>query len=150
MSSKNKIIGLIVSLALILIAVFSLGLYSKNNAPSLPPEIKTKTEDPTGVKVVSTNPESLEGKTIAPTQTLEITFNKPLVRDDTRIVLEPKASYTTDLSSDHKTLKIIPNKAFELGKDYTLTIKSGYGTDTGEKLDTDVIFRFKTITYTGV
>lgn len=148
MSQTQKIVAAIITvIGLILVAIFGQGLYHPNSEPTVATE-NVSQADQSGVKVVSTNPATLDGATISPTQTLEITFNKPLVHDDTRVVVEPKADYRTDLSSDHKTLKIIPK--FNLGSSYTLTIKSGYGTDTGEKLDQDLNFHFDTISYNGV
>lgn len=147
MSNTQKIVSVVVAiLGIILVVIFGKGLYSP---PSDPPIIEeTEINSQAAVHVISTSPKSLDGATVSPTQTIEITFNKPLVRDDTRIIVEPKADYKTDLSPDHKTLKITPS--FELGKSYTLTIKSGYGTDTGEKLDQDLNFKLQTISYNGV
>jgi hypothetical protein len=149
MSTKQKLLGAVIALALLLIGIFSMGLYNKSSSDTITNEQKDS-QNVSGVKVVSTVPDNLDNGVVPPTSTIELTFNKPLVRDDTRIVLDPKTDYRTDLSSDHKTLKIIPGKSFDLGKDYTLTIKQGYGTDTGEKTDSDIIFHFKTVEYNGV
>lgn len=146
---KNRILAVILTLGLILIAIFSKGLYSPN-LPSALPDPSVNLAEERVVRVVSTNPANLEGAIILPTQTIEITFNKPMVIDNPRVVLDPKADYSLEQSPDHKTLKITPKDSFGLGKSFTLTIKSGYGTDTGEKLDQDLIFHFKTISYNGV
>lgn len=150
MSTKNKIIGPVIALGLVLIGIFSFGLYPKNTSQPIKTSSQIPTQETSGVKVISTNPNPLENSVISPTQNIELSFNKPMVQDNSRLIIEPKASYNTQLSSDHKTLKIIPSKSFDLGKDYTLTIKSGYGSDTGEKTDSDIIFHFKTISYNGV
>lgn len=146
--TKNRVISIIVAVGTVLIAVFAMGLYSKT--PSTPPPPTKQTNQESGVKVVSTNLSEGDVSVISPTQDIEITFNKPMVQDNTRISMDPKIGYRTELSSDHKTIKIIPDKPFDLGKDYTLTIKSGYGTDTSEHLDSDQVFHFKTISYNGV
>jgi hypothetical protein len=145
MTSKQKIIGAIVAIGLVFIAIFGQGLYKHNTAP----QAVESSDANSGVKVVSTNPPNLDGATISPTQTIWIKFNKPMVRDNTRIVVEPQgADYKTDLSDDHKSIKIMAN--FQLGANYTITIKGGYGTDTGEHLDSDQVFHVQTISYNGV
>lgn len=148
--TRNQIIALVALLGAILVVVFTFGLYPKPATPPIETNNQQVKNPEPGVKVLGGNLSKDGTVVIAPTQALDITFNKPMVRDDARIILDPKVDYKVEISSDHKTIKIIPEKAFDLGKDYTLTIKSGYGTDTGEKLDTDLTFKFKTISYTGV
>ncbi len=149
MSTVQKIIALIIALGLILIGVFSFGLYPKTASQSPSPQ-QSQNPNSSGVKVVSTNLSGGDVTVISPTQDLEITFNKSMVTDNTRIHIDPTVGYRTELSSDHKTIKIMPDKPFDLGNDYTLTIKSGYSTDSGEKLDSDQVFHFKTVSYNGV
>lgn len=100
--------------------------------------------------VVATNPSPLENATILPTQTVEITFSKPLVNDPARVVIDPNHKIRVELSPDHKRMKIVPVKPYILGTTYTLTIKKDYGFDTGDKLEEDITFHFKTIDYSGV
>lgn len=147
LSLKTKIIGIIVALGLILIAIFQAGLYTPSQRKVSEPAASLQNQK---AEVVSTNPASLDGATILPTQAVEITFNKPLVNDPARITLEPQVKYRTELSSDHKTLKVIPTDAYKLGQSYTLTIKDGYSFDTGEKLESDRTFHFQTVSYNGV
>lgn len=151
MSLKQKIITAFVLLGLILIAVFSNGLYSKKqSSTALPILSQTNLTEEKQIKVVSTNPSPLEEGVILPNQTIEITFNKPMVNDNSLISFDPKVDFTLEQNSDHKTLKISPKISSSLGKSFTLIIKSGYRSDTGEKLDHDEVFHFKTVKYTGV
>lgn len=147
LSLKQKIIGIIVALGLILIAIFQRGLYQSESSNNPPTQEITQVKTP---RVLSTNPSPLEGAVITPTQEVEIIFNKPLVNDPARIIIEPSHKIRTELSSDHKTMKVIPIEPYTLGAGFTLTIKKDYGFDTGDKLPEDVIFHFRTINYSGV
>lgn len=151
LSLKQKIIIAIVAIGLFLIAIFQRGLYQSGFSGNSPAQEtnqeKTQIETP---KVISTNPSPLEGAVITPTQEVEIIFNKPLVNDPARIIIEPSHKIRTELSSDHKTMKVIPIEPYTLGGGYTFTIKKDHGFDTGDKLPEDVIFHFRTINYSGV
>lgn len=118
--------------------------------PTVKPEQGSSSPQNDSPAIISTKPDPLEGAVIGGSETIELTFNKPLVNDPARVVIEPKVDFTVELSTDHKTIKITPKQPFPLGQGYTLTIKAGYGFDTREKLDQDIIFHFRTIKYQGV
>src|SRR5258708_309058 len=113
MSTVQKIIAVIIALGLILIGIFSFGLYPKTTSQS-PSTQQSQSQDNSGVKVISTNLSGGDVSVISPTQNLEITFNKSMVTDNTRISIAPIVGYRTELSSDHKTIKIMPDKPFDL------------------------------------
>lgn len=109
------------------------------------------------LQVVSTNPDPLDGATVLPTQSIEITFNKPLVRSEFKYRLDPETDHVLmvvngsgsnkDIS---KTFQITFNKPLELGKGYTLFILPGTHTEDGIRFDKDQNFTFHTINYRGI
>lgn len=100
-------------------------------------------------RVISTNPEA--NGLISQQQTIEIIFNQPLENiGEFKHRIEPKIDYKLDLSSDRKIVKILPQKPYELGTEYTLFIMPESKFDGGERLDKEVIFHFKTVRYRGV
>src|SRR5581483_11473106 len=117
MSLKQKIVAIVIALGLILIGIFTFGLYPKTVSAPISESHPTQAQpDNSGVKVVGGNISTNQVSTISPTQDLEVTFNKPMVQDNTRISIDPRVGYRTELSSDHHTIKIIPDKSFDLGK----------------------------------
>lgn len=146
---KNKLIALIVGIGLALIAIFFVGFGGSSGVPE-GPEPQVETADSQSVRIVSTNPNPLEGATILPNQAVEITFSEPMVNDLSRVKLEPEGKVNISVKGDHHILEIKPIEPFKLGQGYTLTILSGYGSDTGKKTDQDFVFNFKTIDYNGV
>lgn len=145
---KQKIIGMVITLGLVLLAIFANGLSSTNPNPI--PKSAPAQNQIDKVVVVSTSPQPLNGATVLPTQKISITFNEPMVNDPARITLAPETKFNAQLSTDHKTITIEPLDPYKLGQGYSLTIKSGYGTDTGKKLDEDLKFEYKTIDYSGI
>lgn len=103
--------------------------------------------------VISTFPSSLEGALILPTQTIQITFSDPVVNtDELKHKMDPEdGKYKLKLSDDRKTLFIIPSPTFDLGRGYTFFILSNETKfDQSKKLDGDIIYHFRTISYNGV
>jgi hypothetical protein len=148
MSTKTKIIAAVVAIGVILIAIFQFGL----GGPGAERGVDTiQTESPV---VVATNPAAMKEKktvVVLPTQSIEITFNQPLENvPETRITIEPKADYKVELSSDKKTIKIIPVTPYSLGQGYSLFIKADTKFDGKKTLGSDVDFHFATISYNGV
>lgn len=118
---------------------------SSTNSPSRAP---TATDKP---QIVSTKPDPLEDNIISATDTVEITFNRPLENvGEFKSRIEPKIDYKAELSSDRKTAKIIPAKPYELGTTYTLFIGPETKFDGVGRWGEERIFHFRTIKYTGV
>ncbi|MDO8570845.1 MAG: Ig-like domain-containing protein [Candidatus Daviesbacteria bacterium] len=153
---KQIIIAIVTIIGALLILIFGRGLYSsppasQKNTAVKSAQTETKDENNKEIKVVSTNPEDLDGSTILPNQTIEITFNQPMEnRGEFKNKIEPPADYEIKLSDDRKTAKIILAKPFKLGTGYTLFIKSDTKFDGKKTLDKEIIYHFNTISYKGV
>lgn len=145
---KAKIIWIVLAIGVALIGLFSSGLYSNVlPAPIAPAE---KTSEKQEVQVVSTVPADLHDSTILPNQTIELTFSDPLVNvPETRWSISPTVDIKAELSSDKKTLRLIPNKPFGLGNGYTLQIKGETKIEGKGNLDREIIYNFKTIEFKG-
>lgn len=147
---KQIIIAIVAIVGALLILIFGHGLYSsppssQNNT------VEKTTENSKEIKVISTNPDNLDGSTILPNQTISITFNQPIEnRGEFKNKIDPKADYEIKLSDDRKTAQIILIKPFNLGTGYTLFIKSDTKFDGKRTLDKELIYHFNTIAYKGV
>src|SRR5262249_14155899 len=119
LSLKQKVIGIIIVLGLLLIAVFQRGF----SEPNIPVNTETQSNE---IRIVSTNPAGLKDKrevVVLPDQTIEVTFSESLQNvPETKIDIEPKKEVKIELSDDRKTVKIIPLKPYDLGQGYTLFI----------------------------
>ena len=147
MSSKAKVIAVLVALGLLLIAVFSSGIYSNSHEQAENTGVQQADGKP---MIVQTNPKDLDQSTILPNQTLEIYFSEPLENvPETRWSVEPQADYKAELSDDRKTLKLIPNTPLNLGQSYTLFIKAETKIEGKKTLDKEYQYHFKTIDFKG-
>lgn len=144
---KNKIFWTIIILGLILITIFSIGLYPKSSITNQ--TVNEQTESP---KVISTTPSPLDEATILPTQPVSITFNMPLENlPELKYVIEPAIDLNVELSDDKKTVKFTPKENFELGQGYSLNIKSETKFEGKRTLGPEEkVFHFTTISYKGV
>jgi len=152
---KKKIIFIVVIIGSILILIFQTDLYSKlkpaaNTAQKIEPakQAVSASDKPT---IVSTKPDPLEENIVSVSDTIEITFNRPLENvGEFKSRLEPKIDYKIELSSDRTTAKIKPVKDFLLGTTYTLFIGPESKFDGVGRWGEEKIYHFKTITYRGV
>ena len=147
LSLKQKIIGLVVALGLILIAIAQMGFYKPSSGTPLPPESKSEE-----IQVVSTSPSPLDEATILPTQTLEFTFNYALENTtEFKHSFDPKfTDYDLKLTNENKTIQIIPKKPFTLGMTYTFAILPDTKFEGKRVLKDSKTYHFKTIEYRGV
>jgi hypothetical protein len=146
--SRRVIITILITIGLILITVFNRGFYATQESvgPSQNTDANSK-----NVMVLSTNPDNLDNATILPTQSLEITFNKPVENEgELKHRLEPQTDHHIEVSGDRKTVKVVPNKGWALGTTYTLFIQSDSKFREEGKLDHEIIYHFKTIDYKGI
>lgn len=143
---KAKLIWIILAIGAFLLAIFANGLYSSSDSAVVP----SVTENSNEIRVVSTVPENLHNSTILPNQTIELTFSEQLVNvPETRWSISPSADIKAELSDDRKTLKLIPNKPYDLGNGYTLLIKADTKIEGKGNLDRELIYSFKTIQFKG-
>lgn len=149
---KQKIMVMVAIVGAALIFIFKEGLYSKPVTQNTDSKIEERNQSQdTEPRVVSTNPENLDGLTILADQTIEITFNLPLEnKGEFKYRIDPEAEVEIKLSDDRKTAKIIPLKSFSLGTSFTLTIKPDTKFDGKKQLNRDIIYHFKTVSYKGV
>lgn len=144
---KAKIIWIVLAIGALLVAIFSSGLYSQMLGSNSASDQKTQSED---VQIVATVPQNLNDSTILPNQTIEITFSEALVNEpETRWKITPSADIKAELSADKKTLKLIPNKPYDLGNGYTLFISGETKLESKKNLNREIIYSFKTIQFKG-
>lgn len=152
-SLKQKIIAFVVFAGVLLIAIFQMGLGGdkkpiiQNKAPQTQEDFANDPQP----RLVSIKPDSLEGATILPTQTIEVTFNHPLQNvPETKWRIDPKIEMKVELSVDKKIIKFTPTKAYDLGQGYNLIITGDTKFDNNKLLNTDYHWAFQTIKYTGI
>lgn len=147
---KNKIIILIIvilAIALILFLFFSQKPAPQTPAQNTKPSVSTEDKP----QIVSTTPDPLDNTIIPATQTIEITFNRPLENvGEFKLRMEPKIDYKLELSGDRKTAKIIPVKPYALGTGYTIFIGTETKFDGIGRWGEEKIYHYQTIKYTGV
>jgi len=105
------------------------------------------------LRVISTKPSPLEGVTILPTQSIEITLNKQVGAEfkyHFDPVVESKVEELVNTNNQQATYKISFIKPLELGSGYTLYIDPGTHTQDKQNLDHEYIYHFSTISYKGV
>ena len=151
---KQKILVIIATVGVILIAIFKGGFYKTTSTIDInTPQTNSQSAGidlGDSIKIVSTNPTSLDNSIILPNQTIEITFNIPLENvGEFKNKIEPKSNYKVELSNDRKTAKIIPQTPFNLGTTYTLFILPDTKFDGKKRLQRDFLFHFSTINYNG-
>lgn len=131
------------SIIIIIIITVILGFFLKQN-PTKPNSPVSREE----LKIISTNPDPLEGATILPTQSIEITFNKPVNTSEFKHRFDPEIDHQVETKNN--TFRIIFNKPLKLGSGYTLFILPNTHTEDGLTLGQEIIYHFKTISYRGV
>lgn len=109
---------------------------------------QTPFADSKDVTVVSTKPDPLDNTIISANDIIEIVFTSPLENiGELKYRIEPKVDVKMELSSDRKTVKITPNKPYDLGFTYTLFIKQESKFDGGKRLTKELIYHYKTVTF---
>lgn len=153
---KPKLVIVILIVILILIAAFiaSKKFKSDQQSQSLPVNISEQTKNISAndkPQIVSTKPDPLNENIVGATDTIEITFNRPLENiGEFKNRIEPEIKYKVELSGDRKTAKIKAVDGFLLGTTYTLFIGAESKFDGVGRWGEEKIYHFKTITYRGV
>jgi hypothetical protein len=152
----NKLIKLGIALGLVLLAFVIFQILNTNSSKTQSPTQAVEKAD-SELRIVSTNPQNLDGTTILPTQSLEINFNKPIPKSEFKHQMDPgDLEYEIEAlngpSGDvGQTIKIIFKKPLPIGgAAFTLTVKTATRTDDKIFLDHEYIYHFKTISYKGV
>lgn len=149
---KQKLLILIIIMGVVLFVVFYLKTNNQpasDNTPSpLPKPSQSSNDKPS---IISTNPKPLDEAIISASQTIEITFNRPLENvGEFKLKIDPLPEFRLELSQDRKTAKIIPTKPFELGTTYTMFIGPETKFDGVGRWGEEKVFHFKTIKYRGI
>ncbi len=100
-------------------------------------------------RIVSTSPNPLDGATLLPNSSIEITLSKPTSVSQFKYHFDPEIPNNIEPQND-PTFKIIFTKPLELGQGYTLFIDEGTVSKDGEKIDRTYTYHFSTIKYSGV
>lgn len=152
---KKIVIGLITLLGILVLLISGKGFYT---SPQETPTSNLKTEtqivrDLGKVKILSTNPGNLNGRTLLPTDSIEIEFDLPMEAFDPgyHVVVEPKVEMVVKASDDLKRIIIKPAKSWAVGTTYSLLVKNNLKFK-GEnvQLGQDVVFNFNTLTIKGI
>lgn len=117
--------------------------------PKNDPQKEVSEKDPP--QIVSTKPDPLEEAIIGASDTIEITFNRPLENvGEFKVRIDPKVEFKLELSSDRKTGRIIPVKPYALGTGYTIFIGPESKFDGVGRWGEEKIYHFRTIKYRGI
>lgn len=147
----KKIIIFVTIIVIILLGVF---LWKSRTSSTPSPTAISPTSTPSATdkpQVVSTKPDPLENNIVGASDTIEITFNRPLENvGEFKLNIEPKIDFKIALSGDRKTAKIIPVTPYQLGTTYTIFIGTETKFDGVGRWGEEKVFHFKTIKYTGV
>src|SRR4051812_20256850 len=106
LSLRNKIIAFVVTLGLILVAVFKFGLGGMST-PIVNNDSKPAEQNSSNPALISSDPPELYIKKpliISPSQVLKLNFSVPLQNGpETKIVVDPPADVQIELTNDNKT-----------------------------------------------
>lgn len=149
---RSKLLIILVLIILGLTFNFLWGNKMKNSV--VQPQ-KTATQTQQSLKIISTEPDQLDGVTILPTDSIEITFNKPISVSEFKHHFDPEVEHSVEAigqtsSKGAYQFKITFKKPLELGAGYTLFIESATHTQEGDTLDHEYNYHIKTIGYRGV
>ena len=154
MSLKTKIVAGIITLGLILIAIFKFGLdgtpisvIDNNKEQSQP--------NPNEPALISSEPPELFLKkplVFRPDQVIKLNFNTQLQNaPETKLTIEPAADVEVKISDDFKSVTITPKKPYKLGQGYTLFLKADTKLqEQGKVLGKDYDMHFNVINYSGI
>ncbi len=148
---QMKKIAIFILILLVAAGFWYLTQKKETTKPTPPQQQSTSTSQNDPPKIVSTNPDPLEDNIVSATQTIEISFNRPLQNSgEFKLRIEPKIDFKINLSSDRKTAKISFPKPLELGLTYTIFIGTDTKFDEVGAWNQEKIYHFKTVAYKGV
>ncbi|MBP3855278.1 MAG: Ig-like domain-containing protein [Ruminiclostridium sp.] len=88
-----------------------------------------------------------DGAMAAPDTGIEIEFTAPPTPDNAADYFSIKPEVRGKFSVIDNTLCFVPNDLLDINRIYTVTVKAGYTSSDGEKLEEDCRFKFKTTVY---
>ena len=147
-----------ISFGILILVVFTgfflvKGILKKEPAPNQPAPQKEQ-ENTDELKIISTNPDPLEGATILPAQDIEIKFNRQMSVSEFKHRFDPEIEHDVEATNDNKdnttTMKIIFKKPLGLGNGYTLSVLSNTNGVDKKELGRQYDYHFSTIKYKGV
>lgn len=144
----NKKPVLIIATLIFLALIFFLVKNKQTTTPTTPSPSDQ-------LQIISTNPNPLDEATILPTDSIEITLNKPVVVSELKHRFDPDIKHEVKVinginNSYGQTFRIIFEKPLPLGSGFTLFILKETHTEEKQLIDKEYIFHFKTIKYSGV
>lgn len=158
---KNIKVKILISVAIlgILFYIFKSGIFHKiTPQDNQTQKIQTNTSSVSQndkLQVVSTNPDPLEGAILLPTQSIEVTLSKEVVVSELKHKFDPETKNTVEVldnkgTTKGKVFKITFKDPLKPGVGYTLFIETNTHTESGETLDKQYVYHFKTISYKGI
>ena len=145
---------ILIVIALLILISGGFYIYKQRDDSQQPVGDPQKTQaqsDSNWPEIISTNPSPLTDAIILPDQTIELTFNTPLIDQyETRTVIEPKIEYKMEFSSDKKTLKIVPLEPYKGNTGYMLHINSETKFQNGKDFGRRQTYGFRTLDYKGI
>ena len=147
----KKYLFLILIVVVILVGLFKYqDLIKFSNEQNIQSQSTPKNAVKPGIQVIKTNPDPLEWAILLPDQEISITFNEPVENiGEFKYNLTPKFEYNIKLSNDKKTVLISPKSVYPLGEEITLFIRPETKFTEGKRLNSELIYHFKTIQHRG-
>lgn len=150
LSLKQKLIGAVIGIGLLLIAIFKFGL---NGTPV--PVVNNETNTSTEPEIISSDPPQIfkkEKLIVGPDKVITLNFSVPLLNaPETKVSIKPEHDIDIKLSDDYKSIIITPKVPYKLGEEYTILVsREAKLRDDGKILGKDYNFNFNIINYSGI
>lgn len=150
----KKIVAILLTLlGILMLLIAGKGFYKAPEAAPVVEKVENQVVKDLGqVKILSTTPANLNGRTLLPTDSIEIVFDNSTVAFDPNyhVVIEPKVEVETKISDDLTTITIKPKKSWAVGTTYNLMLKSNLKFSGDKTLGQDVNFSFNTLAIKGI
>lgn len=151
---KKQIFFAILILGIVALFVMRDSLFKKEIPVEKSQAVNQEQFDVEKLRIISTNPDPLEGATILPTQNIEFKFNKQIAISEFKHKFDPEVDHEVEAVYDKinntTTVKIKFNKPLNLGSGYTLFVLSNTNSEDGKQLGREYDYHFSTIKYRGV
>lgn len=147
---KTLLITVIVTVGLILIAIFQFGL---SGTPV--PVVNNETQSSTEAEIISSDPPQIYKKEkliVGPDKVITLNFSTQLLNaPETKVTIKPEHDVDIKLSDDYKSIIITPKSPYKLGEEYTILVsREAKLREEGKILGKDYNFNFNIINYSGI